>query len=154
MSLHALFEEVNWEPLEARSMKHIFLLLYKMFNNLSPENLHSLIPPTVNNLSRYNLRNAQDIPTMDSRTTQYFNSFCRLLLENLISNFVFIFKRKFKSDIKSIPRYFYACNRRAQVLHTNYVPNVVHLTMTSFRDVSMTHLSVSVVMWRILITTF
>ena len=37
VSLHALFDEVNWEPLEARCMKHRHLLLYKMFNNLSPE---------------------------------------------------------------------------------------------------------------------
>ena len=34
------------------------------------------------------------------------------------SDFIIIFKRKLSSDIKSIPRYFYAGNRRAQVLHT------------------------------------
>ena len=81
VSLHALFDEVNWK-LEARRMKHILLLLYKMLDNLSPEYLSSLIPPTVNNISRYSLRNANNIQTMDSRTTQYFISFCRLLLEN------------------------------------------------------------------------
>ena len=31
---------------------------------------------------------------------------------------VFIFKRKLNSDIKAIPRYCYAGNRRAQVIHT------------------------------------
>ena len=75
VSLHALFDEVNWEPLAAGRMKHRLLLLYKMFNNLSPEYLSSPIPPTVNNISRYNLRNAHNIQTLDSRTTQYFNSF-------------------------------------------------------------------------------
>ena len=75
VSLHALFDEVNWEPLEARRMKHRLLLLYKMFNNLSLEYLSSLIPPTVNNISRYNLRNVHSIQTIDSRTTQYFNFF-------------------------------------------------------------------------------
>ena len=89
VTLHALFE-VNWEPLEARRMKYIPLLLYKIFNNPSPEFLSSLIPPTDNNLSRYHLPNAQTVPTIDSRTTQYFNSFCRLLLENGISDSVFI----------------------------------------------------------------
>ena len=78
VSLHALFDEVNCEPLEARRMKHRLLLLYKMFNNLSPEYLSSLIPPTVNNISRYNLRNAHNIQNLDSRTTQYFNSFFSL----------------------------------------------------------------------------
>ena len=75
VSLHALFDEVNWEPLEARRMKHRLLLLYKMFNKLSPEYLSSLIPPTVNNISKCNLRNAHNIQTLDSRTTQYLNSF-------------------------------------------------------------------------------
>ena len=46
-----------------------------MFNNLSPEYRSSLIPPTVNTLSQYNLRNAQNIHTVNTRTTQYFNSF-------------------------------------------------------------------------------
>ena len=49
--LHAFFEEVNWEPLETRRKKHILLLLYKMFNNPSPEYISSLIPTSVNNLS-------------------------------------------------------------------------------------------------------
>ena len=77
VQLHALFEEItgNWKPLEGRRIKHRFLLQYKMFNNLSPEYLSSLIPSTVNNIPRYNLRNARNIQTIDSRTTQYFNSF-------------------------------------------------------------------------------
>ena len=53
------------------------LLLYKMFNNLSPEYLSSdppPPPPTVNTLSQYNLRNAQNIKTVNFRTAQYYNS--------------------------------------------------------------------------------
>ena len=116
VSLHALFDEVNGEPLEARHMKHRLLLLYKMFNNLSPEYLSSLIPPTVNNISRYNLCNARNIQTIDSRTTQYFNSFLpssirewnNLSLAVRNSDSIINFKRKLSSDIKYIPRYFYA----------------------------------------------
>ena len=66
VSLHALYEEINWEQLETRRRKHRLVLLYKMFNNLSPEYLSSLIPPTVNTLSLYNLRNAQNIQTIYS----------------------------------------------------------------------------------------
>ena len=72
VSLHALHKEVNWDPLETRRRKHKLLLLYKMFDNLS-----SLIPPTVNTLSPYNLRNAQNIQTIDISIR-----FCRLLLGN------------------------------------------------------------------------
>ena len=97
-----------------------------MFNNLSPEYLSSLIPPTVNNLSRYNFRNAHIIQTFDSKTTQYFNSILpssfrewnNLSLDVRNNNSVIIFKRKLNSDSKSIRSYFYAGNRRAQVLHT------------------------------------
>ena len=107
-------------------MKHRLLLLYKILNNLSPEYLSSLIPPTVNNISRYNLRNAHNIQTIDSRITPYFNSFLpssirewnNLSLDVRNSDSIIIFKRKLNSDIISIPRYFYAGNRRAQVLHT------------------------------------
>ena len=69
VSLHALYEEVGWESLEKRRRKHKLLLLYKMFNNLSPLYLCSLIPPTVNTQSSYNLRNAHNIRTIHSRTT-------------------------------------------------------------------------------------
>ena len=75
VALHTHFEDVNWESLEARRMKHRLLLLYKMLNNLSLEYLSSLITSTVNNLSKYDMCNAQTIQTIDSRTTQYFNSF-------------------------------------------------------------------------------
>ena len=44
VSLHALYEEVSWDPLETKPKKHRLLLLYKMINNLSQEYLSSLIP--------------------------------------------------------------------------------------------------------------
>ena len=137
VSLHALFDEVNWEPLEARRMKHRLLLLYKMFNNLSQEYLSSLIHPTINNISRHNLRNAHNIQTLDSRTTQYFNSFLpssvrewnNLSLDVRNSDSIIIFKRKLNSDIKYISRYFYAGKRSAQVLHTR-----LHTKCSSLND--------------------
>ena len=112
MSLHALYEEINWDPLETKGKKHRLLLLYKMFNNFSLEYLSSLISPTVNTLSQYNLHNAQNIQTLDSRTTQYFNSFLpssirewnNLPLDVRNSDFVIIFKRKLNSDIKATTR--------------------------------------------------
>ena len=71
------------------------------------------------------------------------------------SDSIIIFKRKLNSDIKSIPRYFYAGIIDVRRYFTpDYVQSVAHLTTTSFRNVSMIHLSVSVVMWKILITTF
>ena len=111
MTLHALFAEVNWEPLEARRRKHRLLRLYKMFTNLSPEYLSSLITPTVNNLSRCNLRNAQNIQKIESRTTQYLNHFVPSSIRewnNLPQNVRNSYSVFILSVINAIPRYFYA----------------------------------------------
>ena len=125
VSLHALYEEVGWESLEKRRRKHKLLLLYKMFNNLSPLYLCSLIPPTVDTQSSYNLRNAHNIRTIHSRTTQYFNSFLpstirewnTLPLDVRNCDSINSFKRKLNSDMNVVPKYFYTGNRKAQVLH-------------------------------------
>ena len=39
-----------------------------MFNDLTPPYLSSLVPPLVQNVSRYNLRNSNDTQTTASRT--------------------------------------------------------------------------------------
>ena len=101
---------------------------------------------------------AQNIQTADS---QYFNAFLpssirewnNLPLDVRKSDSVIIFKRKLNSDIKAhlgismqvmcVLRYF----------TTDFVQSIAHLTMISFRNASQIHLSVSVEMWRILITT-
>ena len=114
VSLHALNEEVNFDPLETRHRKHRLSLLYKIFNNLSPEYLSSLIPHTVNTLSKKNLSNAQNSRTVDSRTSQYFNfsspsairEWTNLPFDVRNSDSVIIFKRKLNSDMKATPRFF------------------------------------------------
>ena len=49
------------------------------------------------------------------------------------SDSIIIFKRKLDSDIKSITRYFYAGNRRAQVLHTRLCPKCSSLNDDLFQ---------------------
>ena len=51
------------------------LLFYKMFNNISPAYLSTLVPAQVQAVSSYGLRNATDIRTINAHTSQYFNSF-------------------------------------------------------------------------------
>ena len=46
-----------------------------MYNNLTPDYILSLVPSSVNELSLYNLRNANDVQTINARTALYFNSF-------------------------------------------------------------------------------
>ena len=53
-----------------------------MMHNITPLYLSSLVPQSVSNLSRYNLRNSNDLQTIDARTNQYYNFFCRQVLEH------------------------------------------------------------------------
>ena len=57
-------------------ISHKLILFYKIYNNnLTPDYFSSLFPPLVNKLSRYNLRNANDVQTINTRSALYFNSF-------------------------------------------------------------------------------
>ena len=71
VSITALLEEVGWETLSSRRNKHNIM----MVNGLCPDYLCSLVPPTIGNTSRYNLRNVNDLQTLHANTQYYFNSF-------------------------------------------------------------------------------
>ena len=49
---------------------------------LPPPYLSSLVPPLVQNASRYNLRNSNDTQTIASRTTLFYNSFLPSSIRN------------------------------------------------------------------------
>ena len=97
-----------------------------MYNNLTPYYLSSLIPQQVEAISQYNLRNAQDIRNIRSRTSLYYNSFLpstlrqwnNLSTETRQSNSLNSFKCILKKDKPSVPRYYYFGSRKAQSLHT------------------------------------
>ena len=75
VSLYTLSNKICWETLEQRRKNHRLTLFYKMVYNITPYYLSNLLPPTVSNLSCYNLRNSNDLQTVDARTSQYYHSF-------------------------------------------------------------------------------
>ena len=75
ISVQNLYNEIGWETLEKRRINLKLILSYKMYNNLTPDYFSSLVPSSVNEVSRYNLRNANDVQTINARTALYFNSF-------------------------------------------------------------------------------
>ena len=75
VSIENLYKEICWDKLQKRRNDHKLSLFYKMYNHIAPEYLSSLIPPQVETLSQYNLRNAQDLRNTRTRTTQYYESF-------------------------------------------------------------------------------
>ena len=102
------------------------VLFYKIVNHFTPLYLYSLIPPTVNETSRYNLSNAINISTINARTNQYVNSFLpstirdwnSLSEEHRNSTSFASFKHTLNQSNISVLKYFFAGDRRLQVLHT------------------------------------
>jgi hypothetical protein len=125
VSLDKLHSEVPWESLESRRNNHMLILLYKMKNGLTPDYLCSLLPPTVGENSRYDLRNATNIQTIRTRTTLYQNAFLPTALnkwnalptevQNLRS--LFAFKSHLRRSSSSCPIYFYEGDRKWQIFH-------------------------------------
>ena len=89
-----------------------------MYNFIHPY-LSLLVPPSVSNVSRYNLRNSNDSQTIDE-TTQYYNSFCDHLpdVEANESDSVNSFKRFLNQNKTPVPKYYYTGSKKAQILHT------------------------------------
>ena len=105
---------------------HKLTLFYKMYNNLTPNYLSSLIPQQVETISQYNLRNAQNLRNIRTRTSSYYNSFLpstlrqwnNLSIETRQLNSLKSFKWFLKKDKSSVPKYYYFGKRKAQILHT------------------------------------
>ena len=85
ISIRNLYNEIGWETLEKRRINHKLILFYKMYNNLTPDYLSSLVPSSVNEVSHYNLRNANDVQTINARTALYFNSFLLSVIRQWIN---------------------------------------------------------------------
>ena len=136
VSLFALSNEVKWESPDDRRRKHKLTLFYKMKSKLFPEYLSSLVPQTVNSISRYNLRNANALQTVNARTTLYYNSFLPSTIRawnNLTSEAqqlesVNSFKFFLKKENVSVPKYFYI----AHILHTRLRTNCSSLNLDLF----------------------
>ena len=101
-------------------------MLYKMCNDLTPSYLSSSVPQSINNLSQYSLRNADNLQSFHARTNLYFQSFLPSVVRkgNELSDVaqrsrsVTSFKNYLSRNRTSVPNYFYTGNRKTQILHT------------------------------------
>ena len=140
VSLYTLSNEIGWETLEQRRKNHRLTLFYKMVYNITPYYLSNLIPPTVSNLSRYNLRNSNDLQTVDARTRQYYNSFLpsttrdwnSLPVETKQSESVNSFKLLLTKGKSTVPDHYYIGSRKAQILLTRIRTNCSSLNLDLF----------------------
>ena len=97
VSINSLSLETGWESLSSQRKKHKLQLFFKMQNNLAPDYLSSLVPPTVGSTSAYPLRNSSNLHTLHAKTQLYFNSY-RLLFATGTS-----FQRKYVSHLALAP---------------------------------------------------
>ena len=102
-----------------------------MKSNLTPFYLSSLVPQNVGSVSRYNLRNADNLYTINTRTNQYFLSFLPsvvrdwndLPVEAKQIETVNSFKNFLNRNRSYVPRHYYTGKRKQQVLHTRLRTN-------------------------------
>ena len=140
VSLDNLYKEVGWQTLHRRRQDHKITLFYKMFNQLTPVYLSSLIPQQVNAISHHNLRNSNDIHTIRSNTSLYHNSFLPSTLRQWNSlpvevrqlNTLSSFKTFLKKDLQSVPTYYYCGSRKAKILHARLRTGCSSLNMDLF----------------------
>ena len=125
VSIELLEADTGWESLAARREKHKLIQYYKMDNELTPEYLSSLLPPTVGSTVRYPLRNQSNLQTVPARSEQYFNSFLpsttrswnRLSEDQKNSQSLAVFKAKLNTNINRPPAHYYSGSRLGQIHH-------------------------------------
>ena len=114
-----------------------------MYSNISPSYLSSLVPPSISDISSYNLRNANNLQTVETRTRQYYNSFLPSVIwewnilseETRNASSINAFKSRLDQNVivPEMPKYFYIGDRRLQMLHTRLRTNCSSLNQDLFR---------------------
>ena len=74
-SIAKLNDDIRWEILQVRWNRQKLIIFYKMIYGLAPSCLNNLVPPPVQETSRYSLRNAQNVSPVYGNTNIYSNSF-------------------------------------------------------------------------------
>ena len=123
VSITSLLHETGWETRDGK--KHKLIMFYKIINNMCPTYVSSLVPPTVGNTSRYDLRNVNNIQTIHAHSKLYFDSFLQSVvrewnaLPGQIRNSASLssFKNKLNVNIRSPLALYCSGSRQGQIYH-------------------------------------
>ncbi|MCG7879157.1 MAG: reverse transcriptase domain-containing protein, partial [Candidatus Thiodiazotropha endolucinida] len=123
-SVEKLFSELGWESLQSRRNKHKLVIFYKALHGIAPEYLFDLVPATLQERTRYNLRNSDHILNYRAKTSLFLDSFFPSTIRawnNLPNDVkeatsVASFKRALNRNT-IVPPYFNAGARIGQILH-------------------------------------
>jgi hypothetical protein len=75
LSIESIYKSMGWDQLKVRREVKNLTLFYNILNNLAPEYISDLIPPTVSETSNYYLRNSQNISQEANRLALLQQSF-------------------------------------------------------------------------------
>ena len=70
-----LYEDLGWHKLSTRRLIHRLKWFYKIINNIAPQYLTDIVPPTVEERQRYNLRTHGNISQISAQKQCYIKSF-------------------------------------------------------------------------------
>ena len=120
-----LLIESGLDTLSERRKKHKLILFYKMVNSISPPYLSSLTPSSIGQSTSYRLRNADNLTTINSRTSLYTSSFLPQTVKdwNVLSSeirnapSIESFKKLLNSESRKSNKLFYYGKRKQQVIH-------------------------------------
>ena len=127
-SLNLLYKEIGWISLDERRKYQKLIMAFKIKHSLTPEYLCNIFPETVGLMTPYNLRNNNDLTTINARTQIFKNSFIpsSISLWNRLPDDIRNVEtiEHFKSRLKrhifkpfSVPSYYLTGNRRLSLLH-------------------------------------
>ena len=119
------------EIFRREAYKYKLTLFYKIFSNLSPSYLSSLVPQPVNAASAYNLRNQKIFKACSHVLT--IRDWSNIPLDTRNSGSIETFKRKLNHDATYVPKYYFTGNRKLQVLHTRLRTNCSSLHHDRFQ---------------------
>ena len=124
-SIDNLYSELGWESLQSRRNKHKLVVFYKILHGSAPNYLADLIPPTVQETTRYSLRNSDHIQNYRTNTNLFLDSYFpstirawnNLPTEIKNATSLSIFKSLLNRNMQRPPKYFNAGHRIGQILH-------------------------------------
>ena len=126
VSLERLYKECGWETLQLRRTNQKLKFMYRAVNGTLPPYISEFIPPTVSDVSQYNLRDSSNITVPITRTTTFKRSCIpssvalwyhldpSIRLKPTLSSFNYALRSQV---IQKISIYYIQGNRKLSILH-------------------------------------
>ena len=120
-----IYEESGLEKLSERRNKSKLILFYKIFKGNAPQYLRNLIPTSVDERNRYNVRSGANLSLFRSRTNLFDSSFFpsvvrlwnNLPLDTRNAEDLSSFKIKLNQGVNCVNKLFYEGERKFAVFH-------------------------------------